>query len=100
MNKGNNVPIWRLEAIRARLNIEKFDKLIGYLSDLCLVKSISDLENTFIVPLYLLNEKISANQLKSLWPEQWCGHEIKTKLTVTQINCPIISKILIISFFF
>lgn len=78
------MPVWTLNDLKAKFESEIADKLelfIEYLTNLSIIKCLPSAENTYVVPLYLLDETFPT-KAHFLWPEEWHGHEVKTNLRV------------------
>jgi len=77
------VPIFTVEEFNSQLNIQmkNSSNLITYLTDIFLIKSIHNSSTeTYILPLYSLEDSPSKDRFESVWPVNWYGHEIRTSI--------------------
>lgn len=81
---GGDIPVWTVDGLKSALDKKmtgKSSQFIEFLCDMSLVKHLE----SFVVPIFLLKNDAPLDALNILWPKNWGGHEIKTKLKVNVI---------------
>lgn len=81
---GGDIPVWTVNGLKSAIDKEmtgKSSQFIEFLCDMSLVKHLE----SFVVPIFMLKNDAPLDALNILWPKNWSGHEIKTKIKVNAI---------------